>query len=76
MFFTEFRLEIDGTVIDDSEYPKVFFLMHKWIMESEHLSHMLYDLYKHYADDYKKAVHPQEQQQYRDCKRRVCQAYG
>jgi hypothetical protein len=46
--------ETNGTIIDDSEYPKVFFLMHKWRMESEYLSNMLYDLYKHYGDDYKK----------------------
>lgn len=70
-----FSIETDGTVIDDSEYPSVFFLTHKWIMESEHLSHMLYDQYKHNADDYKKAVHPQEKQLYRDSKLRVCRAY-
>lgn len=68
-------LEANGTVIDDSEYPKVFFLMHKWIMESEYLSHMLYDLYKHYADDLKKAVNGHEQRQYKESKLRVCHAY-
>ena len=68
-------LETNGTVIDESEYPKVFFLMHKWIMESEYLSHMLYDLYKHYADDSKKAVNAHEQRQYKESKLRVCHAY-
>ena len=60
---------------DESDYPRVFFLMHKWIMESEYLSHMLYDLYKHYNDDLKKAVNSHEQRQYKDLKLRVCQAY-
>ena len=62
-------------MIDDSEYPRVFFLMHKWIMESEYLSHMLYDLYKHYNDDYKKSVNTHEQRQYKEYKLRVCHAY-
>jgi hypothetical protein len=68
-------LESDGTVIDDSEYPKVFFLMHKWIMESEYLSNMLYDLFKHYGDDYKKAINENEKHQYKESQLRVCQAY-
>jgi hypothetical protein len=49
--------------------------MHKWIMESEYLSHMLYDLYKHYGDDYKKAVNTNEKQQYKEYQIRVCQVY-
>ena len=73
--FSFHRLEINGTIIDDSEYPKVFFLMHKWIMESEHLSNMFYDLYKHYGDDYKKAIHSHDKQQYKDYQIRVCQVY-
>ena len=49
--------------------------MHKWIMESEHLSNMLYDLYKHNGDDYKKATNANEKQQYKDYQIRVCQVY-
>lgn len=71
----KFFLDIHGTIIDDSEYPKVFFLMHKWIMESENLSNMLYDLYKHYGDDYKKAINPHEKQQFKEYQIRVSQAY-
>ncbi|CAF4802995.1 unnamed protein product [Rotaria sp. Silwood1] len=68
--------QTNGTIIDDSEYPRVFFLMHKWIMESEHLSNMLYDLYKHYGDDYKKAININEQHQYKEYQIRVCQSYS
>ena len=68
-------VEPNGHVIDDSEYPRVFFLMHKWIMASEYLSNMLYDLYKHYADDYKKAINTHEKRQHKDCQLRVCHAY-
>ena len=49
--------------------------MHKWIMESEHLSNMLYDLYKHYGDDYKKAINSNDKQPYKEYQLRVCQAY-
>lgn len=49
--------------------------MHKWIMESEHLSNMFYDLYKHYGDDCKKAVQTHDKQQYKDYQIRVCQVY-
>ncbi|CAF1676522.1 unnamed protein product, partial [Adineta ricciae] len=66
----------NGILIDESEYPKVFFLMHKWIMESEHLSNMLYDLFKHNGDDYKKAIVAQEKRQFKECQLRVCQAYS
>ncbi|CAM4909434.1 unnamed protein product [Rotaria socialis] len=68
--------QINGTVIDDSEYPRVFFLMHKWIMESEYLSNMLYDLYKHYADDYKKETNSNEKRQFKENQIRVCHAYS
>jgi hypothetical protein len=49
--------------------------MHKWIMESEHLSNMLYDLYKYYGDDYKKAINLNEKHQFKQYQLRVCQAY-
>jgi len=62
-------------VIDDSEYPKVFFLMHKWIMESEYLSNMLYDFYKHASDDYKKTINTDEKRFYKEYQLRICQAY-
>ncbi len=75
IFSNLYFIESNGTVIDDSEYPKVFFLMHKWIMESEYLSNMLYDLYKHNGDDYKKATNPNEKQQYKEYQIRVCQVY-
>ncbi|CAF1361695.1 unnamed protein product [Rotaria sordida] len=68
--------QINGTIIDDSEYPRVFFLMHKWIMESEYLSNMLYDLYKHYGDDYKKTINTNEKRQYKEYQIRVCQVYS
>lgn len=44
-------------------------------MESENLSNMLYDLYKHYGDDYKKAINPHEKQQFKEYQIRVSQAY-
>jgi hypothetical protein len=49
--------------------------MHKWIMESEYLSNMLYDLYKHYGDDYKKAININEKHQFKESQLRVCQVY-
>lgn len=49
--------------------------MHKWIMESENLSNMLYDLYKHYGDDYKRANNANEKRQFKEYQLRVCQAY-
>ena len=70
-----FVVEPDGQVIDDSEYPRVFFLTHKWIMESEYLSNMLYDLYKHAADDQKKAVDANEKLVHREYQVRICRAY-
>ncbi|CAF3458431.1 unnamed protein product [Rotaria sp. Silwood1] len=66
----------NGTVIDDSEYPKVFFLMHKWIMESEYLSNMLYDLYKHSGDDYRKAININDKRFSKDYQLRICHAYN
>ncbi|CAF3777130.1 unnamed protein product [Rotaria socialis] len=66
----------NGTVIDDSEYPKVFFLMHKWIMESEYLSNMLYDLYRHSSDDYKKAMNANDKRFSKDYQLRICHAYN
>ena len=47
--------------------------MHKWIIESEHLSNMLYDLYKHHDDDYNKTAN--EKQQCKEYQLRICQAY-
>jgi hypothetical protein len=44
-------------------------------MESEYLSNMLYDLYKHYGDDYKKAININEKHQFKECQLRVCQVY-
>jgi hypothetical protein len=49
--------------------------MHKWIMASEYLSNMLFDLYKHYGDDYKKAININEKRQYKEHQLCVCQAY-
>ncbi|CAF4539720.1 unnamed protein product, partial [Rotaria sp. Silwood2] len=65
----------NGIVIDDSEYPKVFFLMHKWIMESEYLSNMLYDLYKHSGDDFKKAININDKRCSKEYQLRICHAY-
>ncbi len=44
-------------------------------MESEYLSNMLYDLYKHYGDDYKKAININEKHQFKESQLRVCQVY-
>lgn len=74
-FFSCTRLEFDGTLIDDNEYPKVFFLMHKWIMESEYLSNMLYDLYKHTEDDLRRANNTADEGSFKSYQFRICQAY-
>mgnify|MGYP002378530744 CR=1 FL=1 len=68
-------LEPDGTINDDNQYPKVFFLMHKWIMESEYLSNMLFDFYKHSGDDCKKATNNTEKRYCTDYQLRICRAY-
>lgn len=75
LFFFFIQLESNGTVIDDSEYPKVFFLMHKWIMESEHLSNMLYDLYKNSTNDLKKATNSNEKRLSKEHQLRICHAF-
>lgn len=62
-------------MLDDTEYPKVFFLMHKWIMESENLSNMLYDLYKHSTDDNKKATSSNDKRFNKEYRLRICHAY-
>ncbi|KAK3092337.1 hypothetical protein FSP39_001507 [Pinctada imbricata] len=36
----------DGDLIDDSEYPSVLFLMHKWFMTSEELGKAFVDIYQ------------------------------
>ena len=61
--------------LDDNEYPKVFFLMHKWIMESEYLSNMLYDLYKHTEDDLRRANNTADESSFKNYQFRICQAY-
>ncbi|UJR28655.1 hypothetical protein I4U23_009885 [Adineta vaga] len=68
--------QTNGIVTDESEFPRVFFLMHKWIMESEYLSHMLYDLYKHTDDDYKKVINSTEKRSYKEYQLRICHAYN
>ncbi|KAL4237259.1 RAS guanyl releasing protein 1 (calcium and DAG-regulated) [Mactra antiquata] len=35
----------DGNIIEDSEFPNVMFLMHKWYMPSEELAQYFIDLY-------------------------------
>ncbi|CAF0878516.1 unnamed protein product [Didymodactylos carnosus] len=65
----------NGLTTDDSEYPKVFFLMHKWIMESEQLGNMFYDLYKNYGDECKKTMDSFEKRQYKDYQLKICHAY-
>jgi hypothetical protein len=49
--------------------------MHKWIMESEYLSNMLYDSYKHSDDDYKKAININEKKFCKENQLRICHAY-
>ncbi|CAF0936863.1 unnamed protein product [Adineta ricciae] len=68
--------QTNGTMSDENEFPRVFFLMHKWIMESEYLSHMLYDLYKHTGDDYKKAINVAEKRSYKEYQLHICYAYN
>ncbi|CAF0741229.1 unnamed protein product [Didymodactylos carnosus] len=65
----------NGSTVDDSEFPKVFFLMHKWIMESEQLGNMLYDLYKNYGDECKKSTGSFEKRQCKDYQLRICHSY-
>jgi hypothetical protein len=49
--------------------------MHKWIMESEHLSNMFYDFYKHSNDDWKKSVNPNDKRLCKEYQLRICHAY-
>ena len=37
--------------MSDTDFPRVFFLMHKWFMESETLANMLYNMYLKYDND-------------------------
>lgn len=44
-------------------------------MESEYLSHIFYDLYRHANDDYKKAQHQNEKRFSKEYQLRICHAY-
>ena len=35
----------EGKIVEDSEYPNVMFLMHKWFLASEELAEAFVDLY-------------------------------
>ena len=37
--------EVTGDVLPNIDFPRVFYLMHKWFMESNELANMIYDLY-------------------------------
>jgi hypothetical protein len=37
--------EVTGDVLPNIDFPRVFYLMHKWFMESNDLANMIYDLY-------------------------------
>ncbi len=38
-------LDYSGRVLSDTDFPRVFLLMHKWFVESQSLANMLYDMY-------------------------------
>jgi hypothetical protein len=44
-------------------------------MESEYLSNMFYDLYKHSSDDYKKTVNINDKRVCKEYQLRICHAY-
>ncbi len=44
-------------------------------MESEYLSNMFYDLYKHSSDDYKKTVNMNDKRVCKEYQLRICHAY-
>ena len=44
-------------------------------MESEYLSNMLYDSYRHSGDDYKKAININEKRLCKEYQLRICHAY-
>ena len=35
----------EGKIVEDSEYPNVMFLMHKWFLASEELAEAFVDMY-------------------------------
>ena len=43
-----------GSLVDDSEFPKVLFLMHKWFMTSEELGKQFKVLYPFFKNKEKK----------------------
>ena len=43
----------EGKIVEDSEYPNVMFLMHKWFLASEELAEAFVDLYP-FFDEKKK----------------------
>lgn len=52
----DFIKDENGKVLPNTDFPRVFILMHKWFMESIVLSDMLYDLYENNKDH--QAQHP------------------
>ena len=55
--------ETTGDVLPNIDFPRVFFLMHKWFMESDELANMIYELYVSC-----------EKQQQTECSSSVCSA--
>ena len=47
----------DGDPIDESEYPSVMFLMHKWFMTSEELGEAFVDLYPFHSVERETSFH-------------------
>ena len=45
LFFQTKQKDESGEVLPNIDFPRVFFLMHKWFMESDTLANMLYDFY-------------------------------
>lgn len=43
--------ETSGQVVPDTDFPRVFLLMHKWFIQSETLANKLYDLYAASSSD-------------------------
>jgi hypothetical protein len=55
-------LDETGQVLPNTDFPRVFFLMHKWFMESESLADILYEMYEKCELEQQQQQQQQQQQ--------------
>ncbi len=61
-------------MLENTDFPRVFFLMHKWFMESKTLTDILFDLYNLY-NQYEEQYEQEADKQYYEIQQlKICLA--